>query len=197
MAGWSGSLWELISGMWTLSLQFSARSCDKDLYHTGLISHNYLGSRALWLEFFQDPCVAWTPCSVSRYRKISTLTGGRPVWMMRSEVSVFFSVSAVPFEAPNLTAPHRLLYHLISGGFWEIRLSFAQPHLLPSTDAGRHGFDCHSADVYAVVDLWCPIWGPFKQLCFSGRPESQTGGKDFSLDKWNEWKCLPGLLNLH
>lgn len=79
MAGWKGSLGDLISGLWTLSIQFSARSYDKDLYRIVLISCHYLCSRALWLGFFQDPRVAWTPCSVSRYQKISILAGGNPV----------------------------------------------------------------------------------------------------------------------
>lgn len=41
-------------------------------------------------------------------------------------------------------------------------------------------------------------WGlNFKQLLFGMCAESQTGGKHFLLDKWDEWKCLPALFNLH
>lgn len=36
-----------------------------------------------------------------------------------------------------------------------------------------------------------------KRLLFGVLLESQTGGKHFPFDKWDELKCLPALFNLH
>lgn len=37
----------------------------------------------------------------------------------------------------------------------------------------------------------------FKQLLVGVLPESQTGGKHFPFDKWDEGKCRSALFNLH